>query len=239
MARFIELNANSDYMMYFALTIDLIMNSVDDKLDSAIDYYDKFSMVYDIFSSRRYYHKPRSYSIGEMNLEEGQFVLNIPCGTGQNFEYFQQYMHNSGQIVGVDLSNGMLSKAKRKIEKNNWTNIEVYIGDAQAINNSWIKNKFGEATKFDSILCDLGLSGFPNWELIIDNLISMLRPGGKLVIMDWYIEKWSVRGEFIKWVGKGEVNRPLWQYLEERVINFKLNDSFKKGEMFVASGNKK
>ena len=57
--------------------------------------------------------------------------------------------------------------------------------------------------------------------------------------MDWYIEKLNLRGRFIKWIGKGEVNRPIWQYLENKVANFKVDNSFKKGEMFVASGNKK
>tara|TARA_B100002019_G_scaffold270039_1_gene263332 strand:- start:846 stop:1106 length:261 start_codon:yes stop_codon:yes gene_type:complete len=76
--------------------------------------------------------------------------------------------------------------------------------------------------KFDSIFCDLGLSGFPNWEKVIDNLITLLKPNGKIVIMDWYIYKPSFRGAFIKLIGKGEVNRPLYQYLESKVADFEL-----------------
>ena len=57
--------------------------------------------------------------------------------------------------------------------------------------------------------------------------------------MDWYIAKFSLRGEFIKWIGKGEVDRPLYQYMENKVSNFELNNSFKRGGMFVASGTKK
>ena len=57
--------------------------------------------------------------------------------------------------------------------------------------------------------------------------------------MDWYINKPSFRGAFIKWIGKGEVNRPLYQYLENKVTDFKLDNSFKSGQMFVASGIKK
>ncbi len=204
-----------------------------------IKYYDKFSRVYDWVSPKRYYHKPREFAITEMNLNKGQTILNIPCGTGQNFEYFQKYMANTGRIVGIDLSEGMLLQATEKVKKNLWDNIELFKGDATQINSEWIDKEIERELKFDSILCDLGLSGFPKWEMIIDNLLSLLRPNGKLVIMDWFIEKRSIRGEFIKWIGKGEVNRPLWQYMENKVAHFTLDNSFKGGDMFVASGNKK
>jgi hypothetical protein len=57
--------------------------------------------------------------------------------------------------------------------------------------------------------------------------------------MDWYIEKPSLRGNFVKWIGKGEVNRPIWQYLEVNVNDFKVDSSFNYGGVFVASGTKK
>ena len=130
-------------------------------------------------------------------------------------------------------------KLEEKIEKNNWTNIQIFKEDATKINSEWVKKEFNLELKFDSIFCDLGLSGFPEWEKVIDNLISLLKTNGRIVIMDWYIEKPSLRGNFIKWVGKGEVNRPLYQYLENKVTDFKVNKSFKSGQMFVAIGTKK
>lgn len=50
----------------------------------------------------------------------------------------------------------------------------------------------------DAVLCDLGLSSFEDWESIIDNLVDVLKPDGKFVIMGWLIEKPSLRGKFIK-----------------------------------------
>ena len=55
--------------------------------------------------------------------------------------------------------------------------------------------------------------------------------------MDWYMEKPSLRGEFIKWIGKGEVNRPIWQYLQTKVDFFEVK-TFKRGDVFVAIGQK-
>lgn len=100
----------------------------------------------------------------------------------------------------------MLEKAQKKINENGWKNIQLFKADASKIDTEWVKIKLEPELKFDSIFCDLGLSGFPNWEKVIDNLITLLKPNGKIVIMDWYIDKPSFRGAFIKLIGKGEVN---------------------------------
>lgn len=214
------------------------MNTTEEKQLKAIKYYDRFAKIYDLVSSKSYYKIPRQYAINELKIDPNQIVLNIPCGTGQNFEYFQEYLSNTGTIIGIDLSQGMLEKAQDKINKNEWKNVQLFTADATKINTEWINDNIKRDIKFDSILCDLGLSGFPEWERIIDNLISLLKPDGKIVIMDWYIDKPSLRGSFIKWVGKGEVNRPLYQYLKKKVVNFKLNNTFKNGQIFVAVGTK-
>ena len=207
----------------------------------AINYYDAFSRVYDIFSPKAYYHKARSYAIKELQLQQNQTVLNVPCGTGQNFEYFQQYLQHSGLILGIDLSPGMLEKAQAKIQKHHWKNIQLIQQDVRTLDQKWLedfpKNENKPIT-IDAILCDLGLSGFPDWQLVIDHLLSILKPEGRIVIMDWYMEKKTIRGAFVEWIGKGEVTRPIWQYLKPRIESFQLDHGFNRGGVFVASGRK-
>jgi len=201
-------------------------------------YYDKFSRVYDLLSPDWYYRKPRKFAIQKLALKEGQTVLNLPCGTGQNFRYLQDYLNGSGKVIGIDLSSGMLQKAQNKINAKGWSNIRLFKDDATAVDESWVKTHLGQEVRFDAIFCDLGLSGFPEWQNVIDNLLSLLKPGGRFVIMDWYITKPGLRAEFVKWIGGGEVDRPLYQYLAERVEGFQLDDSFKGGDVFVAFGKK-
>lgn len=206
-------------------------------LEKAINYYDRLASFYDLVSFKAYYHKARNHAVQQLGLAQGQTVLNVPIGTGQDLEYFQQYLHNTGQIIGVDLSTGMLAQAKEKCAENQWQNVHFFNVDVRTLDADWAKeNVDGE---IDAVLCDLGLSGFPDWQQVIDNLISLLKPGGRIVIMDWYMEEVSLRGRFIKWIGKGEVTRPLWQYLKPRVTDFELNDTFNHNGVFVASGKKK
>jgi ubiquinone/menaquinone biosynthesis C-methylase UbiE len=212
---------------------------MDKQLKAAIKYYDKFSKVYDWFSPKWYYHEARAYAIEQLALKSGDTVLNLPCGTGQNFDYLQKYLKGTGMIIGIDLSEGMLDKAKNIIAENDWSNIEIFNEDATKVNAEWVNNHLDTSVKVDAILCDLGLSGFPNWEQIIDNMLDLLKPDGRLVIMDWYIPKPTLKGAFIKWIGKGEVNRPIYQYLKIKVANFSVDTSFNRGDVFVATGIRK
>ena len=213
--------------------------SIEEKQKKAIQYYDNLSIIYD-FISNWYYQEARKKAVFELGLERNQTVLNLPCGTGVNFKYFQQYMNNTGLIIGIDLSSGMLDKAKEKKDKNEWKNIDIQLYNATKIDQKWLDEYANQQQPItiDAIFCDLGLSGLPEWQNIIDNMISILKPKGRIVILDWYLEKSSLRAEFIKWIGKGEVDRPIWQYLGTKVSNFKVYDSFNHNGIFVACGNK-
>jgi len=203
-------------------------------------YYDKFSYVYDIVSPKFYYHKAREAAIHALELQANQVVLNVPIGTGQNFEYLQSHLKGSGQIVGVDLSDGMLAQASKKMNRRGYKNIELLKMDVAELDVQWLA-KYRQAHpdfKVDAILCDLGLSGFDNWQQVIGNLIDILEPKGRFSVMDWKIKEPSLRGEFIKWIGGGEVDRPIPAYLEQFLDDYEVNHSFNRRGVFVASGTK-
>lgn len=215
------------------------MGGTEKEQEKAIHYYDKISSIYD-FISNWYYTKSRNYAIQELKIKKEQTILNLPCGTGVNFKYFQNNLENSGLIIGIDLSRGMLDQAKRKAKKNEWRNVDLILENATKIDQKWFEEYSEQKGKIkvDAVFCDLGLSGLPEWQNIIDNMVSILSPNGRIVILDWYLEESSLRAKFVKWIGKGEVNRPLWQYLKTKVSDFKVDDSFNFGGVFVASGTK-
>lgn len=216
------------------------MYGTEEEQKKAIEYYDKISSIYDAISNW-YYKNARKYAIEKLELTRGQTVLNVPCGTGVNFKYFQNHLENSGLIIGIDLSSGMLEQAERKSKKNDWTNIDLILENATKIDQKWFEDysKSNKPKKIDTVFCDLGLSGLPEWQNIIDNMLSILEPNGRFVILDWYLEKYSPLAKFVKWIGKGEVDRPLWQYLKTKVTDFEMKKFGIFNGVFVASGTKK
>ena len=137
------------------------------------------------------------------------------------------------------MKEGTLRNTRIIDDEKGCNSVKIIKEDVTLINTKCVANHFDSSVKIDAIPCDLGLSGFPDWEQVIDDMLNLLEPNGRLVIMDWYIPKPTLRGAFIKWIGKGEVNRPLYQYLKSKVANFEVNTSFKRCGVFVATGKKK
>ena len=67
----------------------------------------------------------RRQAVKVLRLRPGDTVVDIACGTGQNFPLIERVIGPQGQIVGVDLTDAMLAQAQRRIERNGWTNIEL------------------------------------------------------------------------------------------------------------------
>ena len=206
----------------------------------AKSYYNRFSKVYDWLSPKAYYHQARQAAIDSLELTEGQTVLNVPIGTGQNLEYFQKHLKGTGKIIGVDISDGMLSKAFQKVREQDYSNVTLQNTDVSMLNQAWLEQYRVDNPNepVDAIICDLGLSGFDNWRGVVDDLLDILKPEGKLVVMDWELPEPSLRGAFIKWIGGGEVDRPIPAYLQTKLDSFELDHSFNRRGVFVASGIK-
>jgi hypothetical protein len=80
------------------------------------------------------------------------------------FQIFSKLSGNSGLIIGIDLSGGMLDQAKRKTEKKGGTNIDLELDNATKIDQNWLAEYSGRKgqIKIDTIFCDLGLQDYPN-----------------------------------------------------------------------------
>ena len=47
----------------------------------------------------------------------GDTVVDVACGTGQNFPLIEQAIGSEGRIVGVDLTDAMLAQAQQRVEE--------------------------------------------------------------------------------------------------------------------------
>ena len=128
-------------------------------------------------------HELRSAAVQRLELKKGDTVLDIACGTGLNFSYLEAFVGKKGKIVGIDYSKSMLYGARNFIQENSWENVKLKHADATQLGEDDLK-KVGIEGKVDAIISVLGMSAIPEHEKAITAAYELLKPGGKMVVMD-------------------------------------------------------
>lgn len=62
-----------------------------------------------------------------LRLQPGQTVLDVACGTGQNFDLFLEQIGPEGCLLGLDYSTGMLRKAQERLAWHGWSSEQVQL----------------------------------------------------------------------------------------------------------------
>jgi len=106
------------------------------------------------------------------SIGAGDRVLDIGCGTGQTTLLAAEQAVR-GQVVGVDLSDSMLARARADAAERGLANVEFVRADAQV-------HLFPEAG-FDVAISRSALMLFADPAAGFGNLARSLRPGGRLV----------------------------------------------------------
>ena len=98
-------------------------------------------------------------------------VLEVAIGTGLNLPHYPKDI----RLTGLDLSPAMLDIARTRAAELG-REVELHEGDAQAL-------PFADES-FDTVVCTLGLCGVPDERVAIAEMHRVLRPGGKLLLLD-------------------------------------------------------
>lgn len=102
-------------------------------------------------------------------------VLDIATGTGDLAISLAKT--GAKEIIGLDLSEGMLAVGRKKIAQQNLSKkIEMIQGDSEAL-------PF-EDDRFDAITVAFGVRNFENLEKGLSEILRVLKPGGIFVILE-------------------------------------------------------
>ena len=197
-----------------------------------MSWYDFISPLYDIGSAGS--GRPRREAVAQLRLSPGDTVLDLACGTGLNFPYIQEGIGEQGLLIGLDYSSGMLAKARRKAQRRSWENVRLIEADAETLSADLLKQKAG-VERVDKLLCTLGLTVIPEWELAFERAWALLQPGGRCAVMDWHVAGRNLFARFLDAVSRGDVSRRCWAPLEEKSVDYS-HSTFIRGMVFVAGG---
>ena len=71
------------------------------------------------------------FSLGD--LHGGQVVLDLGCGAGMDALLAARRVGPSGRVLGVDLTEEMILKARKNAEASGLTNVEFHHGDVESL----------------------------------------------------------------------------------------------------------
>jgi ubiquinone/menaquinone biosynthesis C-methylase UbiE len=138
--------------------------------------YDRLSGLIPLFDYL-FFQPPgfRAKAVERLELRPGQHVLEIGCGTGRNLPFLSRAVAPHGRVYGVDLSAGMLARAREHCQRNHWRNVELIEGDAA---------QYRAPVPLDGVMFGLSYNTMPHHLTVLREAWDQLRPGGRLVIMD-------------------------------------------------------
>lgn len=110
----------------------------------------------------------------EVLQNENALVLDVACGTGDLSLELQK--SGSAKVFGTDFCRPMLAVAKEKNQKNR---AEIPYVEGDGMNLS-----FADAA-FDAVTIAFGLRNFSNWLDGLKELHRVLKPGGRLAILEF------------------------------------------------------
>jgi S-adenosylmethionine-diacylgycerolhomoserine-N-methlytransferase len=145
------------------------------------DFYRFHAAVYDW--TRPFILFGREEAVHRLRLEPGQLVIDVGCGTGFSLPALAA---SGATVVAVEPSEPMRQRARARLQRHGLAD-EVCLDP----------EPYGSHERFrgraDAILFSYSLSMIPPYRQVLDQAWHDLRPGGRLVVVD-FLDAWGPVG---------------------------------------------
>lgn len=161
-----------------------------------------------------------------VDTQEPLKVLDVACGTADFTIEIAQKVAKGSEVIGVDISEGMMAVGREKIKKAG-VSAELLVADCEDL-------PYADNT-FDRISVGFGVRNFEHLELGLSQMCRVLTPGGKLVILELSVPsnafiRWCYKLYFLKILpaigGMISGDRGAYEYLPASVLRFPGPEKF-------------
>lgn len=143
--------------------------------------YDTWAQIYDLLW-RRYMNRTLPVAQQTAAVRPGEKVLDLACGTGELLRRIAAETPGA-KLTGVDLAPKMVERARRKLDE--VPNVHVEEADAHDLPFA--------AGDFDVVVCASTFHYFTRPETVLAEARRVLRPEGRLIVLDWCRDFWTCR----------------------------------------------
>src|SRR5215213_7770675 len=135
--------------------------------------YEKLANVYDLIFGPTL-HPGRLVARDRMGIRPNDRILEVGVGTGINTSLYPKNCH----ITGIDLSTGMLDKARERVKREGLRNVRLMEMDAGALT-------FADDS-FDIVYAPYLVSVVPDPVKVVREMRRVCRPGGKIIVLNHF-----------------------------------------------------
>jgi len=109
-------------------------------------------------------------------IKEGDTVLDLGSGAGFDSFLAVKKVGEKGKVIGVDMTEEMINKAKENATKYNYKNVEFRLGD--------IENLPVDDSSVDVIISNCVINLAPDKDKVFSEACRVLKNGGKMFVSD-------------------------------------------------------
>ena len=185
--------------------------------------FDRIAGRYDMLNSvmtAGLHHAWRVRAADRAEVGPGDSVLDVCCGTGDLAFELASRVLPGGRVVGCDFSEPMLDLAREKAADRTTDSVRFEWADALQLPY--------DAGRFDAVTVGFGVRNFADRDRGLRELSRVLRPGGRLVILEFttprrppfstFYSLWFDR--IVPVLGRLTPNPEAYSYLAESVHGF-------------------